>query len=196
MRFHAVHRVWLRTPPAGGASAAVIGTWVRVSAYAADVEAGVPDASVAKHRPLGRARLTQVRTWTERAWLSTCDTTRAAVNAMVRAGLAVWDGDNLILDGYDLWGEVRTKRIRHSEEDAGRDAGRNSRRDAAQGRGGEPEGYERRGTGSERTAPGNAPPPDDDGAPDCVGDVLELNDGDENMSPMASTGSRLARGLR
>jgi len=126
-----------------------------------------------------------------------------AVDAMVRAGLASWDGDDLILDGYDLWGEVRTKRIRHSDDDAGRDAGRdagenagrNSGEDAAQGRGDGTEGYERTGSGSECTATGSAPPPDDDGAPNCAGDVVE-RDEEESLAPVASTGSRLARGLR
>jgi hypothetical protein len=124
VRYHAVHRAWLRTPPAAGASDAVIGTWVRVSAYAADVEAGEADERVTRHRPLGRARVVGCRRWTRRAWLSACDTTRTAVDAVVRAGLASWNDDDLILDGYDLWGEERTRRIRHSADDAGGTPGR------------------------------------------------------------------------
>jgi hypothetical protein len=100
---------------------------------------------------------------------------------MVRAGLAAWNGDDLLVDGYDVWGEVRTRRIRHGENDSGRDSGR----DSAQGRGGEAEGYERRGSGPECTAMGNARPPDDDGAQDCAGDVVE-RDSKERLAPVTS----------
>ena len=159
MRYHAVHRTWLRKPPAAGASDAVIGTWVRVSAYAADIEAGEADEGVTRHRPLGRSRVAGCRRWTWRAWLSTCDTTRKAVDAVVSTGLAEWDGDDLILDGYDLWGEERTRRIRHSANDAGEDAGRESGRNAggdtgehpAEGRGEEGKGDVGRGDVPEGT---------------------------------------------
>jgi hypothetical protein len=67
------------------------------------------------------------------------------------------NGNDLLLDGYDVWGEVRTRRIRHGEDDAGGDSGRNAGRDSgrnagrdsgeqpAGGRGGEGRGGERRG---------------------------------------------------
>jgi hypothetical protein len=126
VKFHAVHRAWLRTPPAAGVPDVVIGTWVRVCTYAADVEAGVSDQRVKRHRPLGRARVVGCGRWSRRAWSSSCDTTRKAVDAVVAAGLAAWDGDDLLLDGYDVWGEERTRRIRHSEDDAGGNAGRKS----------------------------------------------------------------------
>jgi hypothetical protein len=169
VRYHAVHRAWLRTPPAAGASDAVIGTWVRVSAYAADVEAGVHDERVTRHRPLGRARVVGCRLWSRRAWLSSCDTTRTAVDAVVRAGLAAWNGDDLLLDGYDVWGEVRTRKIRHSADDAGEDAGRESGEDAgresgeqpAEGRGEEGRGNVAGGDVPEGSAAtGGAFPPD------------------------------------
>jgi hypothetical protein len=61
------------------------------------------------------------------------------------------------------------------------------------------EGYERQGNGSEctetRDEPDDAPPPDDDWAPDCAGDFVEHLD-EEHQAPLASTGSRLARGLQ
>ena len=170
MRYHAVHRAWLRTPPAAGVSDAVIGTWVRVSAFAADIEAGMPDERVSRHRPLGRARVAGCRRWTPRAWLSTCDTTRKAVDAVVLTGLAAWDNDDLILDGYDLWGEERTRRIRHSADDVGeaaeRDSGRNTGGDTgehpAEGRGEEGRGDVRRGNVPEGSvAAGGALPSED-----------------------------------
>jgi hypothetical protein len=173
VRYHAVHRAWLRTPPAAGASDAVIGAWVRVSAYAADVEAGKADERVTRHRPLGQARVVGCRRWTRRAWLSACDTTKTAVDAFVRAGLASWNGDDLILDGYDLWGEVRTKRIRHSTDDAeqkaGEDAGRNSGEDAgenpAEGRGEEGKGNVGKGNVSEGSEAGRRASPFEDPIP-------------------------------
>jgi hypothetical protein len=156
VRYHAVHRAWLHTPPAAGVSDVVIGTWVRVSAYAADVEAGVPDARVTRHRPLGRARVVGCRRWSRRAWSSSCDTTPKAVDAVVAAGLAAWDGDDLLLDGYDVWGEVRTRKIRHSEDDAGGDAGRKSGENAGRESGAHP-GEGRGGVGRGDVGPGNVP---------------------------------------
>ena len=158
MKFHAVRREWLRTPPAAGASDVVIGTWVRVSAYAADVEVGVPDARVTRHRPLGRARVVGCRRWSRRAWSSSCDTTRKAVDAVVAAGLAAWDGDDLLLDGYDVWGEVRTRKIRHSADDAGRESGEA----AAEGRGDVGRGDVGRGNVPEASAAAGEALPSDD----------------------------------
>jgi hypothetical protein len=166
VKFHAVHRAWLRTPPAAGASDAVIGTWARVSAYAADVEAGVPDERVTRHRPLGRARVVGCRLWSRRAWLSSCDTTRLAVDGVVRVGLAAWEGDDLLVDGYDVWGEVRTRRIRHSADDAAGDAGENaggaSGERPAEGRGEEGKGDVGRGNVPEASAAAGEALPSDD----------------------------------
>ena len=156
MRYHAVHRAWLHTPPAAGVSDVVIGTWVRVCAYAADVEAGVPDEHVTRHRPLGRARIVGCRLWSRRAWSSSCDTTRTAVDSVVRAALASWDGNDLLLDGYDVWGEVRTRKIRHSADDAGENAGRKSGENAGRKSGEHP--AEGRGdVGRGNVGPGNVP---------------------------------------
>jgi hypothetical protein len=156
VRYHAVHRAWLHTPPAAGVSDVVIGSWVRVSAYAADVEAGVLDEHVTRHRPLGRARVVGCRLWSRRAWSSSCDTTRKAVDAVVAAGLAEWDGDDLLLDGYDVWGEVRTRKIRHSEDDAGGNAGRKSGENARR-KSGEHPGEGRGDVGRGDVGPGNVP---------------------------------------
>jgi len=111
----------------------VIGTWVRVCSYAADVESGEPDERVTRQRPLGSARVIGCRLWTKRVWMSTCGTTLSDVEIMVREGLAEWDGNDLILDGYDVWGERSYSRIRHTKESPGQDTGR----DAGEGRGGE-----------------------------------------------------------
>jgi hypothetical protein len=173
VRYHAVHRAWLRSPPAAGVSDAVIGTWVRVSVYAADSEAGEADERVTRHRPLGRARVVGCRRWPRRAWLSACDTTKTAVDAVVRVGLASWNDDDLILDGYDLWGEERTRRIRHSDEDAGGDAGRESGRNSgedagehpAEGRGEEGKEDVGRGIVSEGSEAGRRASPFEDPIP-------------------------------
>ena len=215
MRYHAVHRAWLRTPPAAGASDAVIGTWVRVSAYAADVEAGEADERVTRHRPLGRARVVGCRRWTRRAWLSACDTTKTAVDAVVRAGLASWNDDDLILDGYDLWGEERTRRIRHSADDAGGDAGQESGRNSggnagehpAEGRGEEGKGDVGRGNVPEGSEAGRRAPPLEDpmpGSPTTT-DPNQINPPPpetreakrpERASPPTESGSVGQRGVR
>jgi hypothetical protein len=136
VRYTAIYRSWLRSPPAAGAPDAVIGCYARVSSYAADVEAGEGDERVTRHRPIGRARLAGCRRWTQRAWLSSCDTTRAAVDRIVAAGLAHWDGDDLVIDGYDVWGQIRTARIREparrAREDAPEDAGEDAPEDAGE----------------------------------------------------------------
>jgi hypothetical protein len=159
VRYTAIHRAWLRSPPAAGASDAVVGCFLRVSSYAADIEAGEPDQRVTRHRPLGRARLAGCRRWSRRAWLAACDTTRPAVEAVIRAGLARWDSDDLVLDGFDVWGQVRTARIRHDAEGAretsGQDAGEDSARDAGaragEGRGSGGPGGPGRGRQAEET---------------------------------------------
>jgi hypothetical protein len=70
-------------------------------------------------------------------------------------------------------------------------------------RGNGSESYEREGNGSECTDTGGTPPPDDPSAPawiaepveDC--EVVNYESGDEeHLAPVASTGSRLDRGLR
>src|SRR5450631_1591064 len=210
MKYHAVHRVWLRTPPAAGVSDAVIGSWARVSAYAADIEAGETDEWVTRHRPLGRARVVGCLRWTSRTWLSTCDTTRKAVDVVVSAGLAAWDGDDLILNGYDLWGEVRTRRIRHSADDAGEDDGQESGRNAggdtgehpAEGRGEEGKGDVGRGDVPEGTvAIGGALPSEDPspGSPNPTDSTPPKNRNakrPERERESAESGSAAWRGVR
>jgi hypothetical protein len=181
MRYHGVHRAWLRTPPAAGAADAVIGAWVRLTAFAAEAELGEPSTRVTRHRPLSVARLTRARIWSRRAWAAACDTTRPAVDAVVRAGLARWDGDDLLVDGYDGWGQQRTRLIRHDGEDvggkSGGGAGQESGEDAGE-RSGQPRvdvagGDVPEGTDAESGAlpsvdpPPGSPTPDDPTPPEA-----------------------------
>jgi hypothetical protein len=76
--------------------------------------------------------------------------------------------------------------LKHRSSDKG-EAGEAKRGNGA-------EGYGWQGNGAEWTASGSAPPPDDDSAPNCAGDVLEHDD--EGYAPVTLIGSRLARGLR
>jgi len=134
VRYHTVHRTWLRTLPAATADNAAIGAWVRVSAYAADLELGIPDGRVSRRRPLGRALIGGCRAWGSREWLAICSVDRESVDAMALAGLAAWDGNDLLLEGYDLWGEKSYGKMRHDPETPGEAPGENPGQAPGEGR--------------------------------------------------------------
>lgn len=88
MKYGAVHRLYLQRPPALTADHAAIGAWVRVLVYA--ISDGVESE-----------RLAGARSWDDREWLARARITAAGVDRAVVAGLLVWDGNDLVVQGLD-----------------------------------------------------------------------------------------------
>jgi hypothetical protein len=91
MKFAAVHLTFLRSGPALRAPDDALGAWLRLYAYAAELEAG---GVIAGARGFG-----------PREWTYGAGTSPEAVSQAVRAGLCEWDGDDLVVSGYDLKGQ-------------------------------------------------------------------------------------------
>jgi hypothetical protein len=93
-----VQNATLGSPAFLVATASCLGAWVRLNAYCAAQESGgvIPGS----------------RPWTDRLWLGAANVDTQEVAAVVEANLARWDGDDLVLHGYDHTGEsaLRTKR--------------------------------------------------------------------------------------
>lgn len=90
MKFTGVHRTWL-LGQALDVSNDVLGAWLRVSSYASSD--GVESDT-----------LVGARAWNERSLTVRCHVTFADIEAVVAAGLARWDGDDLVIDGFDSEG--------------------------------------------------------------------------------------------
>jgi hypothetical protein len=58
------------------------------------------------------ARLAGAAAWDDRRWISATGTDRAGVQAAVDAGLASFDGDDLVVFGYDADGHQKTTTLR------------------------------------------------------------------------------------
>lgn len=86
MKYVAIHREFQRRRPYLGASAAAKGVHAAVSGYAAEIESD---------------RIEGARSWTDREWIATCDVDRAEVDAASNVGLVRWDGDDLVVEGFD-----------------------------------------------------------------------------------------------
>ena len=112
MRYLSVHVQWLHRPPAAGASSVALGAWARVASYAAEMELGVLGERATQHKPLGRARLIGCRAWGNTEWQGLCRVDRKSVELLVQEKLATWDGNDLLIEGYDLWGEREYARKR------------------------------------------------------------------------------------
>lgn len=76
-----------------------LGAWTRMMSYATsdEVESG---------------RLVGARAWNDRRWLICCQVSPSDVEVVVAAGLAVWDGDDLVLAGFDDDGLAALKKKR------------------------------------------------------------------------------------
>jgi len=87
---------------------AVRADWLTLLAYCAEVENGGQIAGAAA--------------WTDKQWLSSTHLDRGEVDAVVGAGLAAWYSDGLVVRGYDLDGEAksRTYRVRAGKAAAAR----------------------------------------------------------------------------
>lgn len=93
-------RDFLRVPPAAVASAADLGTWVRLYVCAAEIEKG--------------GRLAGAGDWADRQWLAFAQVTRAEVAGAIAAGLIVPEDRDMIVVGYDLAGEKRVQTVREN----------------------------------------------------------------------------------
>lgn len=105
MKYTAVYRSWLLSV-ALEAPPSALGSWLRIAAYAAELECGEPGTEV------GEARLVGARNWGDRTWLRAAGVELSEVAEVVEAGLARWGGDDLIVGGYDSDGHrvVQAKR--------------------------------------------------------------------------------------
>lgn len=97
MKFAAVHRSYTQTRPYLGSTAAARGAWLSVLVHASDVDSD---------------RLVAARTWSDREWLAIAAVDRKDLEAAVAAGLLRWDGDDLIVDGFDHAGLEAVNRRR------------------------------------------------------------------------------------
>jgi hypothetical protein len=104
MRFFGIYRTQLTRPPFADAEAVALGVWVRVHSYA---------SQDGHESPVIRA----CRQWSQRTWLTTCQSSLEELETAVSAGLCAWKGNDLLVVGYDLEGQRRfeQKRINASK---------------------------------------------------------------------------------
>lgn len=89
---------WITTT-AGAADDAALGAWVRLHAYCAP--------------RLNGGRMVGAKAWTKDTAVRVCGVTRRAIDSVVAAGIAEWDGEDLVLRGYDGAGEQLWQRKSH-----------------------------------------------------------------------------------
>ena len=99
MRFAAVFDEYTRTPAFVRASHVARSSWLQVYVYAARIEKG--------------GRLPASAEYTDREWLTHAGVTRDEIRASVEAGLLRWDGDDLVIEGYDHEGEATVQAMRN-----------------------------------------------------------------------------------
>lgn len=87
MKFAAVDRAFLTSPPAALADNAAIGTWMRLLSYC--WSDGVESAT-----------LTGARRWEDRAWIVRAQVITSEVEHAVSSKLAFWVGDDLFVEGF------------------------------------------------------------------------------------------------
>lgn len=117
-------REFLRVPPAAIASAADLGTWVRLYVCAAEIERG--------------GRLPGSIDWTDRQWLAYAHVTRAEVAAAIAAGLITTDSPDLLVVGYDVAGEKRVQTVRENGRQPAKEGRRRGRPKTSAKPGGNP----------------------------------------------------------
>lgn len=120
MKYAATYRQWLLGQRAAqDGNYAAVGAWLMLNVHAADLELGEgepPHTDV----PVGTARIVACEEWSDRRWLTRTAVDRVGVRAAVEAGLAEWDGNDLLVHGYDLKGQQAAE----SHRVAGRKGGR------------------------------------------------------------------------
>ncbi len=106
MRFAAVYLDFMTRREFVRASHVARSSWLQVYGYACALEK--------------RGRIHACAGFADREWLRHASVTCDEVQAVVDAGLARWDGDDLIVEGYDLKGEKTVKIIRANGGKGGR----------------------------------------------------------------------------
>jgi hypothetical protein len=100
VRFAALFRDYQRRAPYAVASVAARGTHASVYGYAAEIEQ--------------QGRVPGCVRYDDRQWLALAGVTASEVADAIKAGLLVVDGDDLIVDGYDLGGEAKVAAAREN----------------------------------------------------------------------------------
>ncbi len=91
MEYSKIQMKFTRNPTFRSADPAARGVWVSLNSYCATEENG--------------GRIVGCKAWNDRKWMVCADATGAEVQATVAAELAAWDGDDLVVFGYDIVGE-------------------------------------------------------------------------------------------
>jgi hypothetical protein len=114
MKHAAIHRAFVaRFSPTDG----VLGSWLRLQLHASDLESGIGVERATRYRRIGVARIPAAKAWDKDTWLRATGTTPEAVVNVVDAGLARWRGQDLIVEGYDLFAQKRaTENLRRLVE--------------------------------------------------------------------------------
>ncbi len=107
MKFAAVMRTFMLGGVAIDASNAALGAWLRLQSYAASDGIETP-------------RLEGARSWNARRWLVACQLSETDVVEVVAAKLATWDGNDLVLEGFDQAGVDAVKARREGGSLGGR----------------------------------------------------------------------------
>lgn len=94
-----MHRAWLAQNRAAAAPMNALGAWVKLALRAAELELPVREDG-----QFGWGRIPDLAQVDDRALLSSIGITQLELQDAVDAGLASWDGDDLLVDGYDLEG--------------------------------------------------------------------------------------------
>lgn len=87
MEYAKLQGAFLRTARFRDADMAARGAWATLIVHCADQENG--------------GRVVACKAWTDRQWLSRTDCMRGDVDHLVGSELGRWDGEDLVLDGYD-----------------------------------------------------------------------------------------------
>jgi hypothetical protein len=118
-------RDFMRRPPAAFAPGSALGTWIRVYSYAAELE---KQGRLAGFMKLG-----------DRQLIALAQVTRDELLEAIRAGLLRAEGDDVIVEGYDLDGEAKVNTARengkfgHLGAEAGKLGGRPRKKPPAGG---------------------------------------------------------------
>ncbi len=98
MKYAAVFIQFMRAAPAALAPAVAVGAWTRLYVHAAIIEM--------------QGRIPKCAAYTDREWMVTAAVTAAEVADALAAGLVRWEGDDLLVLGYDLEGEAKVAACR------------------------------------------------------------------------------------
>lgn len=99
MRLVAIQRSFLRTPAPMDAPVAALGAWFRLQEYCTSDGQESGRLSGAKH-------------WKLREWFVRANISTSELDAVIAAKLARWDGDDLIVEGFDSDGASKVKILR------------------------------------------------------------------------------------